>query len=222
MMALTVWSDKYSPMQLKRIVNQGMSDELKAIKEVSEVTVIGGAQRQIRVDLDPVALAGYHLSPCVVAQSVAGANQQVQAGMVANDDKSIAIQSGSFLSSADDVSALVVGDVGGHAVYLRDVAKVTDGPEDPAQYVSLGVGLHGTASDIDTSRYAPGTEYNAVTVAIAKQQGANAIDVSHAVKQKILSGAGNPSLDHDGVLSFSLHLESHHTVRAGLFYRYSR
>ena len=185
MMALTVWSDKYSPLQLKQIVNQGMSDELKAIKEVSEITVIGGAQRQIRVDLDPVALAGYHLSPGTVAQSVAGADQQVQAGMVANDDKSIAIQSGSFLTGADDVKALVVGDSGGHAVYLRDVAKVSDGPEDPAQYVALGVGPHGAASGIDTARFAPGTEYNAVTVAIAKQQGANAIDVSRAVTQKL-------------------------------------
>lgn len=185
MMALTVWSEHYTPMELKRIVNQGLSDDLKAIKEVSEVTVIGGAQRQIRVDLDPVALAGYHLSPGVLAQSISGANQQVQAGMVANDNKAIAIQSGSFLSSADDVGALVVGAFSGHPVYLRDVAKVSDGPEDPAQYVTLGVGLHGKLSGIDTARYAPGTEYNAVTVAIAKQKGANAINVSRAVEQKL-------------------------------------
>jgi len=185
MMALTVWSEKYSPMELKRIVNQGLSDELKAIKEVSEITVIGGAQRQIRVDLDPIALAGYHLSPGVVAQSIAGANQQMQAGMVANDNKAITIQSGSFLSSAEDVGALVVGAFSGHPIYLRDVAKVSDGPEDPAQYVTLGVGPHGKMSGIDTTRYAPGTEYNAVTVAIAKQKGANAINVSHAVEQKL-------------------------------------
>ncbi len=185
MMALTVWSDKYSPMELKRIVSQGMSDDLKAIKEVSEVTVIGGAQRQIRVDLDPVALAGYHLSPGVVAQAVAGANQQMQAGTVANDNKAIAIQSGSFLTGADDVSALVVGASSGRPVYLRDVAKITDGAEDPAQYVTLGVGPHGKVNGIDTTTFAPGSEYNAVTVAIAKQKGANAINISHAVEEKL-------------------------------------
>ena len=185
MMALTVWSNHYSPMELKRIVNQTLSDSIKSVKEVSEVTVIGGAQRQIRVDLDPVALAGYHLSPGAIAHGIAGADQELQAGMVANDDKAIAVQTGSFLTGADDVSALVVGDFSGHPVYLRDVAKVTDGPEDPAQYVTLGVGPHGALSGIDTTKYAPGTEYNAVTVAIAKQKGANAINVAHAVVAKI-------------------------------------
>jgi len=185
MMALTVWSEKYSPMELKRIVTQGLSDELKALKEVSEVTVIGGAQRQIRVDLDPVALAGYHLSPGLLAQSISGANQQVEAGMVANDNKAIHIQSGSFLAGADDVGALVVGAFSGHPVYLREVAKVVDGPEDPAQYVTLGIGPHGKLSGINTARFLPGTEYNAVTLAIAKQKGANAINVSHAVEEKL-------------------------------------
>ena len=116
MMALTVWSDQYSPMQLKRIVNQTLSDEIKSVKEVSEVTVIGGAQRQIRVDLDPVALAGYHLSPGAIARSISGADQQLQAGMVANDNTAIAVQTGSFLTSADDVGALVVSAYGGHPV----------------------------------------------------------------------------------------------------------
>ncbi len=68
---------------------------------------------------------------------------------------------------------------------MRDVAKVTDGPEDPAQYVTLGVGPHGAISGIDTAKFQPGTEYNAVTVAIAKQKGANAINVSHAVEAKL-------------------------------------
>jgi multidrug efflux pump subunit AcrB len=185
MMALTVWSERYSPLELKRIVNQTLVDELKAVKEVSELTIIGGAQRQIRVDLDPVALAGYRLSPGMVAERIAGANQQVQAGMVAQDDTAIAVQSGTFVRSAEEVAALVVGVVNGHPVYLRDVAAVVDGPEDPAHYVTLGVGPHGKHAGIDTAQFAPGTEYNAVTVAIAKQKGANAINIAQAVEEKL-------------------------------------
>jgi multidrug efflux pump subunit AcrB len=185
MMALTVWSEKYSPMELKRIVNQMLSDEIKSVKEVSEVTVIGGSQRQIRVDLDPVAVAGYHLSPGVVAQQISGANQQLQAGMVTNDNKAISIQSGNFLASAEDVKNLVVGTTNGNPIYLRDIAKVIDGPEDPSQYVTLGVGPHGKITGIDTEKYLPGSEYNAVTVSIAKQKGANAINISHAVVAKL-------------------------------------
>ena len=185
MMALTVWSEKYSPMELKRIVNQTLADEIKSVKEVSEVTVIGGAQRQIRVDLDPTALAGYHLSPGAVAHGIEGANQQLQAGMVANDNTAIAVQTGNFLTSAEDVGGLVMGTFAGHPVYLREVAKVVDGAEDPAQYVTLGVGPQGKLSGIDTAKYAPRTEYNAVTMAIAKQKGANAINVAHAIEAKL-------------------------------------
>ena len=94
MMAMTVWSDKYSPMELKRIVNQ-VSDEHQ-----SDERGVGSHRHRRRSNGKsasisiPVQLAGYHLSPGAVAQSIHGANQQVQAGMVANDNKAIAVQSG--------------------------------------------------------------------------------------------------------------------------------
>ncbi|MHB9132590.1 MAG: efflux RND transporter permease subunit [Armatimonadota bacterium] len=184
-LALTLWSDKYSPMELKRVANQVLSDQIKQVKDVSEVTVIGGQQRQVRVDLDPVKLAGHSLSPGAIFQQLQGANQQLDAGTVANNNTAAFVKTGNFLSSADDVKNLVVGAFGGHPIYLRDVAGVKDGAEDPEQYVSLGVGPHGKMSGIDTEKYRPGTEYNAVTISIAKHKGANAINVAHQILQKV-------------------------------------
>jgi len=184
-LALTLWSDKYSPMELKRMAAQVLSDNIKQVRDVSETTLIGGQQRQIRVDLDPIRLAGYHLSPGAVYQQLQAANQQLDAGTISNENTEIYVNTGNFLTGADDVKALVVGAFGGHPVYLRDVAEITDGPEDSNQYVSLGVGPHGKSVGIDTKTFTPGTEYNAVTISVAKHKGANAINVARAVLQKV-------------------------------------
>jgi multidrug efflux pump subunit AcrB len=184
-LALTLWSDKYTPMELKRMASQAVSDNIKQVRDVSDTTIIGGQQRQIRVDLDPIRLAGYHLSPGAVYGQLQAANQQLDAGTISNSNTEIYVKTGNFLTGADDVGALVIGAFGGHPVYLRDVAEVADGPEDPNQYVSLGVGPHGKSMGIDTEKFAPGTEYNAVTISVAKHKGANAINVAHAVLQKV-------------------------------------
>jgi len=184
-LALTLWSDKYSPMELKRLAAQVLSDNIKQVRDVSETTLIGGQQRQIRVDLDPIRLAGYHLSPGYVYQQLQAANQQLDAGTISNNNTEIYVKTGNFLGSAEDVKSLVIGAFGGHPVYLRDVADVTDGPEDPNQYVTLGVGPRGKSVGIDTKTFAPSTEYNAVTISVAKHKGANAINVAHAVLQKV-------------------------------------
>lgn len=184
-LALTLWSDAYTPMELKRLAAQVMSDSIKQVRDVSEVTIIGGQQRQIRVDLDPIKLAGYHLSPGAVYQQLQAANRQLDAGAISHNNTEMYVKAGNFLGSAEDVRALVIGAFGGRPVYLRDVAEVADGPEDPAQYVSLGVGPHGKSMGIDTGKFAPGTEYHAVTISVAKHKGANAINVARAVLQQV-------------------------------------
>jgi multidrug efflux pump subunit AcrB len=183
-LAMTLWSDRHTPMELKRVANQLLTTPIKQVRDVSEVTVIGGQQRQIRVDLDPVKVAGYSLSPGLIAQRLQGANQQLDAGMVARENSTIAVKSGAFLTSAEEVGHLVVGAFHDQPVYLRDVAEVVDGPEDPAQYVTFGVGPHAEHIGIDTHRFTPGTEYNAVTISVAKHKGANAIQVAHRVLEK--------------------------------------
>ncbi len=193
-LALTLWSDKYSPMELRRMAAQLLSDNIKQVRDVSETTIIGGQQRQIRVDLDPVRVAGYHLSPGAIYQQLQGANQQMDAGSISNGNSEIMIQTGNFLTGADDVGRLVVGAFAGQPIYLRDLAAVSDGAEDPDRYVTLGVGPHGKAVGIDTARFTPGTNYNAVTISVAKHKGANAINVAHAVLAKVreMQHAGLP------------------------------
>ncbi|MGO9479956.1 MAG: efflux RND transporter permease subunit, partial [Limisphaerales bacterium] len=80
------------------------------------------------------------------------------------------------LASAEDVGNVVVGVFGGKPVYLRDVATIVDGAEEPNQYVFFGTGA---------AKSALANEQPAVTLSIAKRPGANAITVADEALRKI-------------------------------------
>ena len=86
------------------------------------------------------------------------------------------MEGGAFLHSTEEARSVIVNVQNGRPVYLGDVSSVTDGPEEPADYVYFGTG--------GASASQPGT-YPAVTLAVAKRKGANATDVSQAVLAKI-------------------------------------
>ena len=183
-LALTFHSQRYDHLALRRLAAQ-VDAEIKHVPEVSQTTLIGGYRRQVRVQLDPPALAARGLGVLGVLGPLGAANRQETTGAVTSDDRDVIVQTGAFFSSADDVASLIVGVHGGHPVYLRDVAKVEDGAEEPTQYVLFGTGAA-------VSRLA--TEEPAVTLSVAKRPGSNAITVAHAVLAQVdrLKGTAIP------------------------------
>jgi multidrug efflux pump subunit AcrB len=85
------------------------------------------------------------------------------------------VESGALLQNVDDVRKTVVTVLGGRPVYLSDVADITDGPEEAANYVYYSAG--GANADAMT--------YPAVTLAVAKRKGTNATNVSKDVLTRI-------------------------------------
>jgi multidrug efflux pump subunit AcrB len=69
------------------------------------------------------------------------ANKQFAAGGLTSENQEVIIETGAFLQSAEDVGNVVVGVYGGKPVYLREVAEITDGAEEPVQYVLFGNGV---------------------------------------------------------------------------------
>jgi multidrug efflux pump subunit AcrB len=174
-LALTFHSRRYDHVTLRRLAAQ-VDAEIKHVPEVSETRLIGGYRRQVRVQLDPAALAARGLGALGVLQALGAANRQEIAGAVTADDRDVVVQTGAFFSSADDVAAAVVGVHAGHPIYLRDVAQVRDGAEEPTQYV-----LYGTGEAVSRSA----TEEPAVTLSVAKRPGSNAITVARAVLAEV-------------------------------------
>ena len=179
-LAMTFGGPHYDAAAVRRIAAE-VQQSVKQVENVSETTLIGGQQRQLKVTLRAQKLATFHLSPLRIARALENANQRTQAGSFAERNQEIAVEAGNFLRSAEDARKVVVAVENGRPVYLGDVADVADGPEEPVNYVFFGTG--GATPGVN------GT-YPAVTLAVAKRKGANATAVSGDVLAKVDSLRG--------------------------------
>ncbi|HEX9898159.1 MAG TPA: efflux RND transporter permease subunit, partial [Candidatus Methylomirabilis sp.] len=93
-----------------------------------------------------------------------------------------------FLDRAEDVSRVVVAASDGRPVYLKDVARIVDGPEEPRSYVLFGVGKAALAKGI--AGKPAGQDYPAVTLSVAKRKGTNAVVIADKVLAKVASLQG--------------------------------
>ncbi|MCM4167442.1 Swarming motility protein SwrC [Arenibacter antarcticus] len=178
MLGLTLWSETYDDYQLKQIA-QELTDEIEKVTDVSATQKIGGRNRQLRVVLDKDKLAESGLDFLSVAQMIKANNHQKSSGSFDKNDTEFLVTTGKFLESVTDVENLVVGIQQDRPIYLKQIAQILDGPEVPKDYVSLGFGQGSTKAETYRS------EYPAVTIAIAKRKGADAMKLSDIILDKV-------------------------------------
>ncbi|WP_105011931.1 efflux RND transporter permease subunit [Salinibacter sp. 10B] len=186
-LALTLHSDdpNYDDYQLRRIGSE-MAMDLKKIDGVADVSVHGGRKRSVRVRLDPNRLAAYNLDPPAIARQLTASNQQMDAGTFQSGDTSYMVETGDFLGSAEDVQDLVVGVHQGSPIYLKQVADVTDGPGEPEKYVSFAYGEgHPASGDSAIAVQNTSGLQPAVTIAVAKRSGQDAMTIAERALQKV-------------------------------------
>jgi multidrug efflux pump subunit AcrB len=180
-LALTLWSDRYHSFALRRIAAP-VHDQIKEIRDVSEVKIIGGERRQVRIILDENRMAAHHLSPESVIPLLSQSNRQLQTGRFSSGNREFLVETGGFLKNAEEVARVVVGVFNQRPVYLRDIARIEDGPEEPADYVFFGAGPAAASKKIALS--SAGAK-EAVTLSIAKRKGTNAIQIADRVIEKV-------------------------------------
>ncbi|GAB2832162.1 efflux RND transporter permease subunit [Ferruginibacter profundus] len=178
-LGLTLWSEKYDDYQLKQI-GQALTNEIKKINDVSDINISGGRSREVKVLLDKNKMAENHIDFLSISKQIQGSNMQMQSGNLLQQDTAFAVETGNFLNNADDVANLVVGINQQQPVYLKQVAKVEDGPETSHQYVLFGYGK------ADTSKAnAFKSNYPAVTLSVAKKKGADAMKLAEQIINKV-------------------------------------
>ncbi len=187
-LALTFWSNQYDHFHLRRVAAQ-VEELVKHINNVSLTQIIGGYRRQVRVTLDPARLAAFHVDPVRVLNILAAANQESSAGSYPSVQGEVLVRTSGFLRTVQDVSKVVVGVHNGRPVYLGDVARLEDGPEEPDHYVFLGVGPAAEEKGIHVEPSRLGV-YPAVTLTVAKRKGANAITVVNEVLEQVEAARG--------------------------------
>ncbi len=168
--AYTLWSDTATPERLRQVGDE-LKVELSRQAQVSDVSVIGGQPRVMRVDFDRDRLGAFNVSLLQAYKAVQGFNWRLPAGSATSLNEDVEVDVGSFLQDADEVRDVVVGVYDGRPVYLKDVADITDGPAEPSSYVWIGSGPAAHEKGIDRV----GVDAPAVTLAVAKKPGTNAV-----------------------------------------------
>ncbi len=176
-LAFTLWSKRYSGYELRRIAYE-VADELKKDRDVSEFHIIGGERREIRIDLDPLRLRAYRLTPLDIMGVLKRANFLSRSGSFPSANSEFVVETGGFIKDTSETGEIVVGIHNGKPVFLRDVSRIVDGPEEPSQYVFMGFGRGGSGSRDDGL-------YQAVTISIAKKKGTNATNIANRLIQRV-------------------------------------
>jgi multidrug efflux pump subunit AcrB len=178
--SLTLWTadESRGAHELQKVAH-AVEAELKRVPGTRDIYTIGGPDNVIRIQLDPQRLAGYDIDLAELKQALLAANSSAEAGVLVKSDQESSVQAGIFLTTIEEISSLVIGVKNGSPVYLRDVAKVLSGPDQATKYTWFGTGQAVTQKGIDTQG-----EFPAVTLAIAKQPGMNAVDIADAVIER--------------------------------------
>ncbi len=184
MLTLSSASPLNDEMALRRIADELVS-RLRGVDNVAKSWVVGGARRQITINPIPAALIARDVSLAEIIAALQATNINVQVGSIASGNRDIDLEAGPYFTSVEEVGATILKSVDGRPVYLRDVARIQDGPEDQQHYTRIGFGpavqdMKLVGQELDPSAQ-PGEERAMVTIAIAKRQGSNAVQVAEDV-----------------------------------------
>ncbi|AUL99165.1 multidrug transporter AcrB [Rhodocyclaceae bacterium] len=193
-LSLTFWTadPERSAFEMQQVAH-AVELELKRLPGTRDVVTIGGPGRVVRVDMDSQRMNAHGITAQDIRAALQLANASQPAGTLVRNNREVLVQTGTYLESAEDVRRLVVGVSDGKPVYLRDVAAVEDGPEQPARYVWFGTGAAAQAAGVSEHGVFP-----AVTLAVSKKPGANAADVAERIiaRAESLRGAIIPEGVH--------------------------
>ncbi len=178
-------------LDLERVAH-AVEAELKRVPGTREVSTLGGPQRTVRVIMDAQRMAAYGITPLDLRDALRSANVARASGSVVADNREIAVQTGEFLASAEDVRRVVAGVAGQRPVFVGDVAEVADGADQPRRYVWLGTGPARQAKGIGVVG-----EFPAVTLAVTKKPGENAVEIARRLVLRLEQLRG--SVIPDGV-----------------------
>lgn len=153
------------PSRLKSIA-EFLQDEIETVSGVREARIVGTREREIRLEFDLPRLVAYNIPLIDVVDLIAKENVTVSAGMLEVDRNKVQVRVPGEFTLPSDLRDLVVVQRGGHPVYLRDIATVTD-----------------TFKDLETLSRIDGA--TAVSIEVLKRAGENSVQLIDEIKQYI-------------------------------------
>lgn len=163
-------SGPYEVVELNRLAEK-LKDDLEKISKVSEVSIVGGKEREIKILVDKAALDRFGLSLSQVTRSISQANANIPTGSIKTAGSDYLIKLSGELKSADEVAEVPIVSIKGSVVKVSDIAEVIDGYKDEKTKSRLS--LEGQPS------------LPAVSINIFKSRGGNIIRTVDKVEELI-------------------------------------
>lgn len=164
-MILSVTAEESLPA-LEKIIDDRITTPLARVSGVGTVSANGAPKREIQVYVDPNKLEAYNLALESISSTLMNENRNIPAGYLDIGSNTYNIRIQKEFGSAKEMEDVIVGSFNSAPIYLRDIARVIDGPEERSQE-SYSNGVQGA------------------TIVIQKQTDANAVNVIKGIKKKM-------------------------------------
>jgi HAE1 family hydrophobic/amphiphilic exporter-1 len=153
--------------EVTEIARKQVKEDLETLRGVGSVTLVGGLERAINIDVDTDKLAAYRIPVQQVKAALRTQNIELPSGHVDQGAKELVLRTMGRIMRAEDFSHLIVGNVQGRPITIGDVATVTDGFVEPR-----------TLTRLDGNP--------AVSLLVRKQSGTNTVEVIDRIKQRLV------------------------------------
>ena len=165
-MLISVTAEESLPA-LEKIIDDRVTTPLARVSGVGTVSASGAPKREIQIYVDPNKLEAYGLTIETLSSTLMYENKNIPAGYIDIGSNTYNLRVQKEFGSAQEMESVVVGSHNGAPIYLRDVARVIDGPEERSQE-SYSNGVQGA------------------TIVIQKQTDANAVNVIKGIKKQLV------------------------------------
>ncbi len=155
-----------STRELTRFADKQVKQRIERLQGVGQIVILGGQERQINVELDPIRLAATGVSALEVQRAIGASNVNVPGGQFQTGPKNTTLRIEGRAVEAKQIGDIVVRQQGDHAVRVRDVADLKDAEE-----------------DAETAAYRDGVP--AIALSVRKQSGTNTVAVVDAVTDAV-------------------------------------
>ena len=158
---------------LSRVARE-LQVELAKLDDIGLTYIVGAQGEEIRIEPDPEKLSLYGITLQQLAGKLGGANRSFQAGQIRDDDKQVSLMAGQTLQTPAEIGNILLTARDGRPVYVRDVANVL---------LSSGNAEHRVSNVLHTPDGMLAVP--AVSLAIAKRPGTNAVVISEHIVERL-------------------------------------
>jgi len=176
---ITLSSRELDGLALKRLAER-VRDQMAPLEGVSVAEIIGGRDHEISILLDPARLAAYRIPLDQLHSVLVSANAGGPVGSLVGDNRETKIWLNGYLKTAEEVGQLVVGQWQNKPIYLKDIARISDGAAEAENYHRIAFGTSVTGAGAIGEPELP-----AVSITLAKKRGTNAVEVTQRIEEKL-------------------------------------